>query len=289
MLKPETVTIVVHPSGAGADTLTVSDAMQQVLDIFDLLARAEAQRLGAQQVVWRLESASTSSPFTVSAVAVANDPLGVVDHEAHAAKIALEEGWAGILNAREKAAWIDRDAEPIFRRILERSLNGIGRTDIRFGDDTPPVVIDHQAALRADNYLKRIAAEAAALIEDLTRTEFGSIEGDVIGITTHYRRPAFLIRDRLSDREVKCVLSDEAAPKIGAEHEWREAWSGQRVLVAGRLHFNSNGDLLKVDADEVTTITPRDVSLKDIQGGTPDPGAPSARKYLDKLWGEPDA
>ena len=289
MLKPETVTIVVHPSGVDADALTVSDAMQQVLDIFALLSKAEAQRIGAHQVVWRLESASTNSPFTVSAIAVANDPLGIVDHEAHLAKAALEEAWAGLLSAREKAPWIDRDSEIIVRRILHRSLNGIGRTDIRFNDDTPPVVIDHKAALRADNFLKLVEAEAAALVEDLTRTEYGAIEGVVTGITTHYRKPAFVIRERLFDREIKCVLSDAAAAKVGAEHEWREAWSGQRILVSGRLHFNSNGDLMKIDADEVTAITPSDVSLKDIQVGESDKQAPTARQYLDRLWGEPDA
>jgi hypothetical protein len=288
MLKPETITIVVHPSGADADTLTVSDAMQQVLDIFSLLSRAEAQRIGSQQVVWRLESASTNSPFTVSAIAVASDPLGIVDNEAHIAKATLEEGWSGVINAREKAPWIDHDTEQIMRRILTRSLNGIGRTDIRFGDDTPPVILDHQAALRADNFLKLVAAEEEALIEDLTRTEYGAAEGDVTNITTHYRKPAFIMRDRLSKRDVKCVLTDQAASKIGGEHAWREAWSGQRVLVSGRLHFNNNGDLIKIDVDEVTAVTPQNIDLKDIQSAGPD-DKPTARQYLDRLWGKPDA
>ena len=287
MIKPETVTIIVHPSGADSDNLTVSDAMQQVLDIFALLSKAEAQTTGAAEVVWRLERASTNTPFTVSAIAVARDPLGIVDHEAHAAKVAMAAGWAGILQAREKANWIDAGTELIVRRILNRSLNGVGRTDIRFDDDVPPVVIDHRAALRAENFLERIAAEAAASVEDLTRTEFGACEGDVVGITTHYRKPAFVIRERLSEREVKCVLSDDAAGKVGSEHEWQEAWAGQRVLVSGRLHFNANGDLVKIDADEVTKVTPADVSLRDIQKAAPD--GSSTREYLDRLWGEPDA
>lgn len=151
MIKPETVTIIVHPSGADSDSLTVSDAMQQVLDIFSLLSKAEADRIGSENVVWRLESASTNSPFTVSAIAVANDPVSVVDREAQAAKRALGEGWANLLTAREKPSWVDVPAEQIVRRILARSLNGVGRTDIRFDDETADIVIDHPAALRADN------------------------------------------------------------------------------------------------------------------------------------------
>ncbi len=83
MIKPETVTIVIYPSGADSDALTVSDAMQQVLDMFVLLAKAEVQKTGAQQVVWRLERASTNTPLTISAVAVSTDPTGDVDQEAH--------------------------------------------------------------------------------------------------------------------------------------------------------------------------------------------------------------
>lgn len=287
MIKPETVTIVIHPHSADADALTVSDAMQQVLDMFALLAKAEAERTGAQQVVWQLERASTNTPLTISAIAVAVDPLGDVDHEAHIAKAALGEGWSGLLQAREKANWIDRETEAIVRRVLDRNLKGIGRTDIRLDNGTSPIVIDRRSALRAVNFLELQAAQAGAADEDWSRTEFGSAEGYVIGITTHYRKPAFLIRERMKEREVKCVLTDAAARKVGSEHDWREAWGGQRVLVSGRLHYNSNGDLIKVDAEDVTKITPAEVDLKTIQ--RPAPEGASTREYLDKLWGEPDA
>ncbi len=56
MTKTETVTVVVYPSGADVDNLTVSDAMQQVLDTFALLGKAEAQRIGSKQIVWRLRA-----------------------------------------------------------------------------------------------------------------------------------------------------------------------------------------------------------------------------------------
>jgi hypothetical protein len=290
MAKPETVTIVVHPSGADADTLTVEDAMQQVLDIFKLLSKAEVERVGHDNVVWRLQSASANSPFTVSAVAVATDPVTIVDQEAHQAKVALGEGWMGLISARAKAAWIDAPAQEILSRILARSLNGIGRTDIRFDDDEiPPIVIDHQAASRADTYLKLIAAEEAAEHEDLTRTEYGGLEGNITDITTYYRKPAFVIRERISGRELKCVLITPAAQAALGGHEWREAWSNRRVFVSGKIYYNESGQVLRIDAEELTEIETTNPELKDIQKGAPAADQPSPRQFIDRLWKEGDA
>jgi hypothetical protein len=287
MIKPETVTIVIYPSGADADSLTVADAMQQVLDVFALLSKAEAQRVGTEHVVWRLERASTNTPLTVSAFAVSSDPEGSVDHEAHLAKTALGEGWIGILSGQGKAAWIDGDAEVLVKRILDRNLNGIGRTDIRLDDDLPPVIIDHGAAFRAKTFLERQAAEAAAQVEDLTRTEHGSIEGRVVGITTHYKRPAFIVRSRLTGRDVKCVLTEAAAEKVGAQHNWQEAWNGQRVLVPGRLYYNAGGDLIKVDADDVQIFEAKNLSAKEFQDPTFSEGL-TPKAHLRRLWGSRD-
>jgi hypothetical protein len=282
MSKTETVTIIIYPSGADADALTVSDAMQQVLDAFALLSRAEGP--GSPQIVWRLERASTNSPLTVSALAESTDPLGDVDREARLAKAAVSDGLAGILHGRERAPWIDHAAEEIVGRVLRRTLNGIGRTDIYFGDDTPPIVIDHRSALKGTSFLEKIAAEEAALVEDLTHTEYGTIEGDVLGLTKHYRKPAVVIRARISGREIKCVLSEVAAKKIGEEHAWREAWTDQRVLVRGAIHYNSAGDIVKVDAESVEKIATTDVRAKELQSAS-GPRLASG-EYLKRLWGD---
>jgi hypothetical protein len=287
MTKAETVTVVVYPSGADADTLTVFDAMQQVLDTFALLSKVEAQKTGSKQIVWRLERASTNSPLTVSAIAVPLDPAGVIDQEVQLAISAFEEGFYGVLSARDKATWIDREADDLIRRILKRNLNGVGRTDVRFGEETSPIVIDHRAALRGVGFLEMKAAEDAAR-DDLTRTEYGAVEGYVIGVTTHYNKPAFSLRTRLSEREVKCVLRPEIAAKIGGSHDWNEAWAEQRVLVRGGLYYNARGDLVKVYAEDIEEIRPESFSIADIRDEQYDPGA-SPVDFLDDAWGEPNA
>jgi hypothetical protein len=291
MTKSETITIVVYPSGADADSLTVSDAMQQVLDAFALLAKAEAQKAGSKKIVWRLEHASTNSPLTISAMAVASDPIGTISEEAHLAKMALGSGLSDILYGRDRASWIDQEAETIVRRILKRNLNGVGRTDVRFDDETPSVVIDHRSALNGVSFLEMKAAEDAAAKDDLTRTEYGSVEGNVILVGSYYNKPAFLLRHRLSGRDVWCVLNPQNADAVGGIHSWKEAWGGgQRVLVRGGLHYNSCGDLIKVNAEDVQELKhdAGELGSSELREGSFVRGF-SPVKYLERLWGNPDA
>ncbi len=55
------VRIKIRPSGSHPDILTIQDAMQQILDVFEL---ADDPESGA---VWKLVSASTNTPLTLLA------------------------------------------------------------------------------------------------------------------------------------------------------------------------------------------------------------------------------
>ena len=101
------IKVVVYPSGGADETLTVADAMQQVLDCFALLSKAEAQEPGSRvKVVWRLESATTNSPFTVEAMAASSDPEIAVDRQALLARNALKDGLGLILRGRRnRCGW----------------------------------------------------------------------------------------------------------------------------------------------------------------------------------------
>ncbi len=282
---PETVTIVVHPSGTDADNLTVADAMQQVLDTFELLSKAEVKddSLGAS-VVWRLERASTNSPFTVEATPVSSNPEISIDRQALNTIHAFQEGINSILHAKGKPQWIDQESEGTLKRILARNLNGIGRTDIFSGYHDAPTSIDHRSARRAQNYLEVLAAEEALKVEDLTRKEYGSIEGHVTDATTWHGRPAFRMRARLSGKELICILSKAEAASIGEEHNWSEVFKRQRVLVSGICHYNPAGIVLRVDVDTITAIKPRDVSLSELRDPNLTAGL-SPSDHLRLIWG----
>ena len=281
----ETVTVVVHPSGTDADNLTVADAMQQVLDTFKLLSRAEARDPTSNaSVVWRLQKASTNSPFTVEATPLSSHPEIAIDRQAVQALIAFQDGMSAILQAKGKPAWIDDETEQILKRVLARNLNGVGRTDIFIGLEAPPTTIDHRAARRAENFLERIAAEEAAKVEDLTHKEYGSIEGHVTDATSWHGRPAFKIRARLSGKELVCVLPKEAAETVGKAHSWQEVFSKQRVLVSGVCHYNSSGLVTRIDAEEVQTIKARDISISELRDTDFTEGK-SPSSHLGIVWG----
>ena len=282
----QTVTIVVYPSGAEADALTVSDAMRQVLDAFELLSRAEARREGGDQmIVWTLQRASTNTPLTVEGLAVPADPSMPIDNLAAVVKHSYIDGIEKLIRGEERALWIDDDAEKLARRLFARNMNGVGRTDIYGPDGRPPLIINHRLASQATRYLDRLATERAAKIDDLTRTEHGSVEGNVISLTTHYGKPAFMLRTRLAGEEVKCVLTDEAAEAIGGERKWREVWKANRVLVTGAIWFDEEGRVVRVNADYVTPIKSRPVSVQEIQSyGFGDTLKPYA--YISGMWDE---
>ena len=280
------IKVVVYPSGGTDETLTVADAMQQVLDYFALLSKAEAKEPGNKvSVVWRLESATTNSPFTVEATAVSSDPEVSVERQALGARNALQDGLGLIFRGEAKPLWMDADAEGLMRRILARNFNGIGRTDLVVDPQATPIILDHRAARRAQNFLDVKAAEEAAQVEDLSRKEFGSVEGRVTGLTTHYTKPAFTIRERLSGRDLKCVLPAAYADAIGTQHDWREVWSNQRVVVSGVCHYEKAGNLFQVDADEISKVATRDVSISDLREPSFSDGL-TPQEHLDRLWGQ---
>ena len=283
-----TIKVVIYPSQAGEDTLTVSDAMQQVLDYFILLSKAEVHDpTRPVSVVWRLESATTNSPFTVEATAASSDPTIPVDRQALLARRSLYDGLSELFRAEAKPRWLDEAGESAIRRILARNLNGIGRTDIVISEVEPPIVLDKRAALRTQNYLDLKAAEEAAQIENLNRKEHGSIEGNAIGLSTHYRKPALVIRERLSGKEVKCVLSPEIATSVGSQHQWNEVWGNQRIVVSGICHYDKGGDIALIEAHQITALKSRDVSITEIRDPNFSNGL-TPQQHLDTLWDEGD-
>jgi hypothetical protein len=278
----ETVTVVVHPTGSELGRLTVADAMQQVADIFSLLRKADSILKG-QEYEWRLESATTNSPFTVSAVAVPTGPRDNGLRLAAFAKSRFQEGWESFLSDDARPFWIDEEAETIVQRLVRRSLNGIGRTDIKLKNHQPPLVIDHESAVKVQTTLsKHLVLELES--DSLRRTEFGSVEGTIVGVVSYYGKPAIAVKDWLSDRIIKCVPhTDEIRDRINEEHRFRDAWTNQRVIVTGVIHYNPSGQMLRMDVDEIERLNARLISFDELRAGTV---GSDTKDYLN--WGNRD-
>lgn len=101
---------------------------------------------------------------------------------------------------------------------------------------------------------------------DWSRTEHGTIVGEIAGLTKWNGKPALDIVERLSERKFTCVLSEELSEALGSQHKWSEVWDGRRVFVTGALHYNnSDSELKRADASELEYAPWTDVSVADLR------------------------
>ena len=276
------VKITITPSMASSGLLEIQHAMQHVQDFFALFSHVDASTsLNKKPVGWYLLKAATNSPFQVEAQAYAKDPTVNAERQAILAATQLKSGMEAIIAGLSFPGWFDRQAETFLRNFFNRNLNGIGRTDITLFDK-PAIVISHKVAKQAILHLDEEALKQEAQKEDYTHMEYGSVEGEICGVGRHYNKPSFSLRERLSGKNIVCITDGASVEKIGAEHYLSEIWDKKRVLVQGRLIYNAEGEIEKVEAYDISIITPKDIPVDKIY----DPkftGGLSPSKYLEEI------
>lgn len=277
----KSVSITVYPSDLTGEYLTVSDAMKQVLDMIGALEGIEAGDASERQIVWRLTDAHTNSPpFTITAEAFPRDPQVSVALEADRVTRLYSVAISSVL-AGERPDWFESEPGRALKRALKRNLNGVGHTDIVVGDDEPIIIVPTTA--RAG--IAALEADEDQLDEDLQRAEFGTIEGQVIGLTRYYNSPAIIVVERLSRDKVVCVLTAKLAAELGAEHQWSDAWEGQHLRLGGKLSYGADGKLKRVNVAFHETIVWGDVSLADLDQIDLTAGR-TVQEHVDQFWGE---
>lgn len=277
----KSVSITVHPSDLSGDYLTVSDAMLQVLDMIGALAGIEAGDDSERQIVWRLKEAHTNSPpFTVRAEAYPRDPQVSVQLEAERVTALYAVAISSVLKG-DKPDWLESEPGRLLKRALKRNLNGVGHTDIAV-DDGPPIIIV-PASARAGITALETAEDAPE--EEVQRTEYGTVECQVIGLTKYYYSPAIIVIERLSHEKVICVLTPELAAELGPEHQWSEAWEGRSLRVGGKLTYGADGKLKRINAQFQEPIEWANVSLDDLAHLDITEGR-TVRQHLEEFWGE---
>lgn len=259
----ESITIIVHPSAVGDGTLAVADAMRQVLDTLELLEKA-APADDPGRVVWRLARASTNSPFTVVAASASLDPTVSVALVAAEQAVRFRTGVRELIEDGTRPAWMDAAALSTAKRLFDRNLNGVGRTDIGFleGD---VIFITRPEAMRATLNVDQIIIRERLRIEDFSRTEHGSVEGHILAATTYYSKPALVLKERLSGDRVTCVLAADLAERLGPNRHLSDVWKGRRVLVSGALFYGDEGHLAKIEALALEEVREEAVDLNELR------------------------
>ena len=258
------LTITIHPNPLSGEYLSVKDAFCQITDLISTLEISESKEPENRQIVWRLTEAYTNSPpFTIVSVPYPVSDDQSVDNETDRVVGVFVSGLRSLLAGEPSKHMIEDALEPMVR-LLQRNLNGVSTTDIRFADDNI-ISIQPQSARLAKRTIELAVLEAEASKPDLQRTEFGTATGEIVGISRWYRKPAMIINERLSEERFICVLGDELSKKIGPLHHWREVWEGRQVNVSGALHFDTNGTLKRADIYHLEEINWSDVSLADLR------------------------
>ena len=287
-MRPGSIKLVIHPSGSDDESLTVADAMQQVLDYFKLLDKAVTAHGGqSASIVWQLQSASTNSPFTIEATAVSASPGKSVEAEAIASASLLAEGLNQIMHEHHPPVWMDAEAQLILHGLLKRSQNGIRQTDFYLPGSNKPVLIETASAQRAAEVLQPELAVHTLVQSDLTHSELGSVEGRVVGLRTYYNKPAIILYSLLDKREIPCVLADpEIRNAICGMRNWSQVYESRRVLIPGVCFYDRSGRLIKIEVKgEIIDIDPIPVNLSELRDPEFSEGL-SPHDHLKRLWTE---
>ncbi|MBZ9843884.1 hypothetical protein [Mesorhizobium sp. CA5] len=246
------IVITVRPTVSDDKLLSVTDAMQQVLDHMKLFEVAQ-QSLGDphSRFEWRLEKASTNSPFTVVAVAQASNPSVNVSAMAKRVKAEVSGGLRSLMTRGAPPQWMTQETFAIAKGIFARNLNGIGETDIDFEDGdlisiTPELAKAGINTLEAFNVMDFEQSIAA-------RQSFGEIEGVMLAAGRYRNRAAIQIRNELYGF-IWCNLSEDLVLRFGDEHSMSDIWKGKTVGVYGRLNYAAGGKLQSIEALDVREI-----------------------------------
>lgn len=274
-MKPKKITV--EASTDHPDILDIRDAMQQVMDYFDLLTDQ-----GQSNVVWNLVFASTNSPFTAEGEPVdlrTNAPAygQVREHVA-----VIERGLARIQHGEPPEADFPTDKREIAKRILQRNLNGIGATIITFEDDTVYKIEPRQAERSLAAINGEEDEEYEYLFSTFARKEFGSVEGRILDLSTSYDEPAIKIREHRSGREIECRISKNARDEIERSLTAGDVWDHRRARVRGIINYNANGKIVRVYDGQIAFIDAKETKVKDIHDPDFTGGLP-AYEYLDRL------
>ena len=275
-MKP--LRITVEPSATHPDVLNIRDAMQHVLDFFEILTDHDNVN-----VVWNLTAASINSPFVVEGAPVDLRTKAAAFSAVEAHVRIIERTFNGFVTGDPLDHDFPNEKIKCAERLLERNTNGIGRTEYDFGNDAPVVAIEPRIAQRSLTVIRR---EPDILHDYLfgtfARREVGSIQGNIIEIGTHYDKPAVHVREHSTDRGIWCQVDEQALGEVERMITAGDVWQHRRVTVRGELSYDSCGQLVRIYGGRVNYIDEKKVALEELFDSEFTEGLP-AHEYLERL------
>lgn len=272
------ISITVEAPEKHPDVLDVRDAMQQVLDFFDLLSDE-----GDENVVWNLAAASTNSPLTVE-----GEPIDLRTRAAATAAVAprvaaIEAGLRRITSGEDWGEAFPIEKRATATRMLRRSADGIGITKVRFGDPTNVVSINQKVA---KSYFERVEERSDSLYHYLfarkPRREYGSVEGRIASLGEDYEQPSIILKEANTGREIPCRVDANVLNEVRETMRAGDIWDHRRIRIRGIVNFDKDGNIFRVFDGRISFIEPAQVDLSDVRDENFTEGY-SVTEYLDRL------
>lgn len=279
--NPDRVRIVVVAAASHPDVLSVQDAMRQVLDFFELLTPENDDGF-----IWNLKLASTNSPLTVEGEPYHTQPEVNAKMVAAAQRILIDDSFKSLSQGRKLGREISAKKRDVIKRVLQRNMNGIGKTEAVLVNDEKPILVTPAIAEVSVRALVQTEDNgfASLVLRDRARSEYGTLEGIILDVGSDYNRPAVLVKERKTNQEIWCRVSADVRGRISSETTLNDVWANSRVFVRGRIRYASDGSFVRVWAHDLRLLKPKSVSLDDIA----DPDFTldlSTSEYLEKLLG----
>lgn len=275
----ERLTITVEPTLAQGEHPPAADALRQLLDLISMLESASEPDI---QLEWRLVAISHNSPLTATVQAFGDYETGLdVDIVARRAIARTTEALTATLSTGERPPWFSGER---LEGMLSRHLSVIGKTHIIANNNDPAIVIAERNARIAIEKIRGLEIAAKQREDDFSGTELGSVEGYISMARLHRGRPSVIVADRISGRNITCIISDDLAAQVGGVHNLQDIWSHKRIIVGGLLKRDRAGDVVLVVAERLESVISEPLHLPDVQDRSFTGGMASS-EYLAKIRG----
>lgn len=237
------------------ERLDVAEAFKQVLDFLELVELAAGE--GAR-FEWKLDKATTNSPFTVVAFTPGAKVRAPQTDSLPTAQSRVQKG-LNELSGGAVPQWMHKKQRTTARKIMKRYRDGIGRVSLR----------SNEAAKRQFFFNSTMAAKALTTLEKVDGIEdivvpahrgYGEIEGTLLEVGDHRGRPALFIRTNGYD-VVRCMVDPANLDSIGGAANMREVWQHSRVKLVGSLWFGDGGSLDHIKVDTMDLFPSKSVGL----------------------------
>lgn len=239
--------------------------MQQILDFLRVADDAKAH-LGWSgfDFEWRLERASTNSPFSLTAVAepvVAEaDPATIIGHVTEVERITAI-AFRDVARGISPPSWLTPDGAASLAQLHRRTISGLTKTRFDFSGDIGEIEVANDQASVALTVLERVSL--AAPDQFPLRIAHGEIAGRMVSVGRWRNLPAFQITSAQYGL-IWCVVSEQLMEQFGGDQTLYDVWKGKRVSVPGRVFYGQNGKPTRVEASAIRGKETPEINIEEL-------------------------